>query len=233
MLSFFDNISFLFNKYDITGAFLVNVRLTLWSAIFAFLLGMVLAIMRISPVPSLQRIGAGYVELVRNIPVTVIILACSLGLWGQLGVELADPMSPTFIIDNGFRLSVLGLSAYTATFFCEAIRSGVNTVPSGQAEAARAIGMTFGQSLREVLMPQAIRGAVTPMGSTLVALAKNTTVTQAAGVVQASSFMITAIDQNGDMIVTIFAVVAFGWVLIVLPIGLVTTWLSNKLRVVR
>ncbi|WP_127130804.1 amino acid ABC transporter permease [Georgenia sp. SYP-B2076] len=231
MGDYLDGIAELLGSYDILGAFLVNVRLTLYSGVLAFVIGLVLAVMRVSPAPSLQWAGATYVNLVRNTPLTLIILGCSLGLWGQLGIVLADRQSPTFLLDNNFRLAVLGLSLYTAAFVCEALRSGVNTVPPGQAEAARAIGLTFGQSMRMVILPQAIRGAIAPLGNTLIALAKNTTVAQAAGVLQASTLMLTMIEFRSDLMVAIFLVVALGWLVIVLPIGLVATALSRRLGV--
>jgi glutamate transport system permease protein len=223
----------LLGSYDILGAFLVNVRLTLWSAFFAFVLGTVLAVMRVSPAPSLRWAGAAYVNTVRNIPLTLIILAASLGLWGQLGVELAGRDSGDFIATNSFRLAVLGLSVYTAAFVCEALRSGVNTVPAGQAEAARAIGLGFGATMRLIILPQAFRGAIAPLGNTLIALAKNTTVAQAAGVVQAASVMNTMMEFRPDLAVAIFLIIALGWVAIVLPTGLVTTHLSRRLGVAR
>lgn len=233
MGGYFADIGELLGSYDVLGAFLMNIRLTLYSAFFAFVLGTVLVVMRVSPAPSLRWAGAAYVNLVRNTPLTLIILGCSLGLWGQLGIELAGRDSGDFIATNGFRLAVLGLSAYTAAFVCESLRSGVNTVPAGQAEAARAIGLTFGQSMRMVILPQAIRGSIAPLGNTLIALAKNTTVAQAAGVVQAASVMNTMIEFRPDLMVAIFLVIALGWVIIVLPIGLATTTLSRRLGVAR
>lgn len=224
----------LLSSYDIVGAFLANIRLTFWSAVIAFVIGTVLAVMRVSPAPSLRWAGAAYVNVVRNTPLTLIILACSLGLWGQLDIVLARNEGGTVDIEaNSFRLAVLGLSAYTAAFVCEALRSGVNTVPVGQAEASRAIGLTFTQSMRLVILPQATRGAIAPLGNTLIALAKNTTVAQAAGVVQAASVMSVMIEFRPDLIVAIFLVIALGWVVIVLPIGLVTTSLSRRLGVAR
>ncbi|PFG38438.1 amino acid ABC transporter membrane protein 1 (PAAT family) [Georgenia soli] len=224
----------LLGSYNLIGAFWVNIQLTFWSALFAFIIGTVLAVMRVSPAPSLRWAGATYVNLVRNTPLTLIILACSLGLWGQLGVILAtNEAGRVDITSNSFRLAVLGLSAYTAAFVCESLRSGVNTVPAGQAEAARAIGLGFGQSMRMIILPQAIRGAIAPLGNTLIALAKNTTVAQAAGVVQAASVMATMIEFRPDLMVAIFLVIALGWVIIVLPIGLVSTYLSRRLGVAR
>ncbi|MFH5822546.1 amino acid ABC transporter permease [Georgenia sp. AZ-5] len=223
----------LLGSYDVLGAFWVNIELTFWSAILSFVIGTALAIMRVSPAPSLQWVGTAYVNLVRNTPLTLIILASSLGLWGQLGVVLADRESPTFLESNNFRLAVLGLSVYTAAFVCEALRSGINTVPPGQAEAARAIGLSFGQSVRMIILPQALRGAIAPLGNTLIALAKNTTVAQAAGVLQAATLMTTMIEFESSLMVAIFLVIALGWLVIVLPIGLVATFLSRRLGVAR
>ena len=84
---------------------------------------------------------------------------CNLGLFVNLGLKLANPASAHFIIDNNVRLGILGLSVYHAAFVCEALRSGINTVPPGQAEAARSVGLTFTQNLRYVVLPQAFRGA--------------------------------------------------------------------------
>jgi glutamate transport system permease protein len=130
-------------------------------------------------------------------------------------------------------LAILGLSLYTASFVCEALRSGINTVPQGQAEAARAIGLGFGQVMFLVILPQAIRGSIAPLGSTLVALTKNSTVAQAAGVTTAAGIMSTAIEFRPDIMVAIFLLFAIGWVILVLPVGMLSTYLSKKLAVAR
>ena len=133
-----ENYLSIFTEYDIPGAFWVNIQLTFWAAIGALVLGTILALLRISPVGSFQAIGTSYVNLIRNTPLTIIILFCVLALYGQLGFVLSSDFQ-----NNFFRLAVLGLAVYHAAFVCEAIRSGVNTVPLGQAEAARAIGLSF------------------------------------------------------------------------------------------
>ncbi|WP_342447101.1 ABC transporter permease subunit [Ornithinimicrobium sp. CNJ-824] len=155
----------LINDFNVLAAFWMTIRLALWSSIFALLIGTVVAIMRLSPVGVLQRAGAAYVTLLRNTPLTLIIIFCSLGLWGQLGIEPASRESDTFIADLNFRLAVIGLAFYHAAFVTEAIRSGVNTIPVGQAEAARSIGLTFSQNLRHIILPQAFRGAITPLAT--------------------------------------------------------------------
>ena len=122
---------------------------------------------------------------------------------------------------------------YHAAFVCEALRSGVNTVPVGQAEAARSIGLTFSQSLSEILLPQAFRGAITPLGNTLIALTKNTTVSTAIGVAEISGLMKEMMDVRPDLIFAIFLIVAIGFVILTLPVGILTTRLSTKLAVKR
>ena len=125
----------LFTEYDVVGAFWVNIKLTFWSAVIATILGVLLIMMRISPISSLRGFAAGYTEFFKNMPLTIIMVFMVLGVFGQLKVSFSD----TFAI-NFFWLSVVGLGVYTAAFVCESLRSGINTVPVGQAEASRASG---------------------------------------------------------------------------------------------
>lgn len=215
-------------NYDILGAYWVNIQLAFFSAVFALLLGLVLAMMRISPVPSLRAFGASYVTLMRNTPLTVIVVFAILVLWPIFNVSFSDNFNQNF-----FWLAVLSLSLYHASFFCEAIRSGVNTVPVGQAEAARAIGLSFLPAARLVIMPQAFRGAIAPLGNTLIALIKNTTVAAAASVAEVSILMREMIESNGNYVIPIFLTIAVGFVILVIPVGMLTTYLSQKLAVSR
>jgi len=151
-----------------------------------------------------------------------------LAVWGQLKVTFFSSFDLNF-----FTYAVIALTLYHASFVCEAIRSGVNTVPLGQVEAARAIGLTFLPAARIVVLPQALRGAITPLGNTLIALTKNTTVAAAASVAEASGLMRTMLEFNPDLMIYIFLTIAIGFCAIVIPMGLVTTWLSDKLAVAR
>ena len=188
----------LFSKYQtqIFEAFWTTIQLTVYSAVGALILGTLLAAMRLSPVPMLNWIGTAYVNIVRNTPLTLIILFCSFGLSQTMGITLADSRSLTSIADSNFRLAVLGFTVYTASFVCETVRSGVNTVPLGQAEAERSLGLTFGQNLRIILLPQAFRAVIIPLGSVLIALTKNTTIASAIGVAEAASLMKTMIESE-------------------------------------
>ena len=224
-----DDYLSLFSQYNIAAAFWITIQLAFWSALISLVLGTVLALMRISPVPSFEAFGAAYVNIIRNTPLTIIILFGVLALFNQLGFRLSSDFN-----ENFFRMAIMGLAIYHAAVVCEAIRSGVNTVPIGQAEAARAIGLGFMPAARLVILPQAFRGAIVPLGNVLIALIKNTTVASFGSVaIEASSVMKTALEFRADIIIPIFLTFAMGFVVIVIPVGLLTTWLSKKLAVAR
>lgn len=224
----------IFNEYreQIFEAFWTTIQLTVFSAVGALILGTVLAAMRLSPVPMLNWLGTAYVNIVRNTPLTLIIIFCSFGLAQTLGVTLASRQSTTFIEDSSFRLATLGLTVYTASFVCETVRSGVNTVPLGQAEAARSLGLTFGQNLRIVLLPQAFRAVIIPLGSVLIALTKNTTIASAIGVAEAALLMKEMIENTAAVMV-VGGIFALGFVILTLPTGLFFGWLGKRYAVVR
>ncbi|AHC25243.1 MULTISPECIES: amino acid ABC transporter permease [Mycobacteriaceae] len=223
-----------FSEYQdrIFAAFLVTIELTVYAAIGALVLGTVLAAMRLSPVPVMRAVGTSYVNVVRNTPLTLILVFCSLGLANTLHITLTDPTSPTSIVDSNFRLAVLGLTIYTAAFVCEAIRSGVNTVPMGQAEAARSLGLTFSQNLRIILLPQAFRAVIIPLGSVMIALTKNTTIASAIGVAEAALLMKEMVENTSALLV-VGSIFAIGFVILTLPMGLLFGWLGKRWAVLR
>ncbi|GAA3766579.1 amino acid ABC transporter permease [Streptomyces phyllanthi] len=214
--------------YDLLGAFWTTVQLAVLSAIGSLVWGTLLAAMRVGPVPLMRGFGTAYVNIVRNIPLTVVILFTSLGLNQTLGIKLGSDIIET----SNFRLAVLGLVAYTSAFVCEALRSGINTVPVGQAEAARAIGLNFTQVLTLIVLPQAFRAVVGPLTNVLIALTKNTTVAAAIGVAEAALLMKDMIDREAQLLL-IAAIFAFGFVCLTLPTGLLLGWVGKKVAVKR
>jgi glutamate transport system permease protein len=217
----------LLNRYDVLGAFWVTVQLAVLSSVGALLIGTLVVVMRVSPIRVLRIIGAGYVNVFRNTPLTLLMVFSILGASFILGLQLS-----TDTASNVFRWAVVTLSIYHGAFVCEALRSGVNTVPAGQAEAARSIGLTFGQTLRLVILPQAFRGAVAPLGSTLIALTKNTTVAAVIGATDAAGLM-QEIVENETGSITVFLIFAIGFVVLTLPVGILFTSLSRRLVVKR
>lgn len=225
--------STLLQNYDVLSAFWMTVKLTVLSALGSLVLGTFVAICRVSPVGVLQQFGTAYVTLIRNTPLTLIIFFLIFGVYNNMGVQLADPASPTSLADNSFRFALIGLSVYHSSFVAEAIRSGINTVPQGQAEAARAIGLGFLPTLQEVILPQAFRGAIAPLGNTLIALTKNTTVVATIGVADLGYVMRGMIEFNPNLLYPIFLLIAACFVVLTLPTGLLFTYLSRRLVVQR
>lgn len=222
----------LLSKYgdQLVDAFIMTIKLTVLSAIGALIIGTIIAAMRVSPIPVARAIAAAYVTVFRNTPLTLIILFTSFGLYQTMGVALAPDNSPTFLADNNFRLAILGLSVYTAAFVAESLRSGINTVPVGQAEAGRSLGMTFSQNITIVVLPQAFRAVIGPLGSVLIALTKNTTIASVIGVAEASLLMKTMIE-NEAAIFAVGGLFALGFVILTLPTGLLFGYLSKRLAV--
>lgn len=217
----------MFAEYDVLGAVWVTIQLSVLGIIGAFILGTVVAIFRVSPVAVLRGIGTTYVNTLRNLPLTLLMVFSILGLSFIMQMSMSDDFAR-----NAFWWAVIMLSVYHAAYICEALRSGVNTVPVGQAEAARSIGLGFGQSLREVILPQAFRGAVAPLGSVVIALIKNSTVAAVIGVGDSAGLM-QIITENEGASLPMFFFFAMVFVILTLPIGLGTTSLSRKLAVKR
>lgn len=214
-------------NYDVLGAIWMTLKLALLSAIGASVIGTFVAILRVSPVGVLRGLGTSYVNLLRNTPLTVLLVMSVLGFSFILGLSISDDFA-----ENAFWWAVVMLSLYHAAFVCEALRSGINTVPVGQAEAARAIGLTFRQSLFGVLLPQAFRGAVAPLASTYIALIKNTTVAAVIGVTDLAG-LLSKITENEGSQLPIFFLFAMIFVILTLPVGIWGTSLSRRLAVKR
>ncbi|MCA0438499.1 MAG: amino acid ABC transporter permease [Austwickia sp.] len=213
--------------YDIWGAIWVTIQLSVLSAIGALVVGTVVAVLRISPAAVLRGMGTSYVNIFLNSPLTLLMVLSVLGLSFILGLQISEDFA-----QNAYWWAVVMLSLYHAAFVCEALRSGINTVPTGQAEAARAIGLTFGQSLREVILPQAFRGAIAPLGSTFIALIKNTTVAAVIGV-NDSAGLLSKITENEGASIGVFMIFALVFVVLTLPLGVASTNLSQRLAVKR
>ena len=228
-----DGLKTLLSQYDVLGAFWLTIKLTALSAVGALGIGTFVAVMRVSPVTVLRSFGTSYVTVVRNTPLTLIVFFCAFGLYNNLGIRLAPDDSLTSIVDNNFRFGIIALSVYHAAFVAEAIRSGINTVPQGQAEAARAIGLGFVPTLSAIVLPQAFRGAVAPLGNVLIALTKNTTVVATVGVAEASYLMKGMLEFNSSLLYVIFVIMATGFVILTLPMGVLFTFMSRRLAVQR
>ncbi|MEV0107380.1 amino acid ABC transporter permease [Nocardia sp. NPDC050799] len=223
----------LISEYDtqLLEAFWMTIKLTVFSAVGSLVLGTVVAGMRVSPIPVARWVGTAYVAVFRNTPLTLILVFCSLGLYSTLGMNLASE-GPTSLADNNFRWAVIGLSVYTAAFVCESLRAGINTVPMGQSEAGRSLGLGFLQNLRIIVLPQAFRSVIAPLGSVFIALTKNTTVASAISVAEASFLMKNMIETEAALL-AIGLIFTLGFVVLTLPAGLLFGHLAKRFEVAR
>lgn len=222
---FFDTL--LDNRRLFVDAFRTTISLALVSGVICVVGGTLLAGMRVSPVPILRAAGTGYVNVIRNTPLTLIFVFCFFGL-PKVGVDTLSP----------YQRAVIAMSVYTSAFICEVVRSGINTVDAGQAEAARAVGMTFGQTLRLIVLPQAMRSAVPPLISTLIAMAKNTTIAAGFSVAEAGRIRAVLTEPNPNTHITydqldVLLWVALCFVVVLLPLSLVQQALERRWRVTR
>lgn len=204
------------------GAFLMTLLICLYGAIGSLVLGTMIAAFRVSPLPPLQRVGSAWVTVFRNCPLTIVLFFCAFGL-PEIGINAPF-----------FWFGIAGLVLYTSAFVCEAVRSGINSVSAGQAEAARAIGLTFTQSLGTVILPQAFRTVVPPLGSVIIAMIKNSAIVGAFGVGgELFSVHATLVSARGLPLVPVLLGVAAGYLLITIPAGMLLGVVERRVAVAR
>ena len=196
--------------------FRMTVLLLVASGISALILGTVIAAMRISPVSSLRAFATVYTELVRNTPLTLVLFFCAIVL-PYLGSNLEYEVA-----------AIVGLSVYTSPFIAEALRSGINGVPVGQAEAARSVGLGFGQTVGIIVLPQAFRMTIPPLINVFIALTKNTSVAGAFFVFELFAAGRQLANANGDAVIAILLGVATLYLLITIPLGVIAARLERK-----
>jgi len=197
-----------------------TIGLTLLAFAIAFVLGVLLASFRVSPVPPLRAVGFAYVFVIRNTPLPVHLFFAFFAL-PKVGITFSP-----------FTCAVIGLGGYTAAFIAETIRSGFNAVAAGQAEAARAIGLTFPQVLGIVVLPQALRSVVQPVGTLFIALTKNSSVAYTISVVEITGVSNTLGNDLADY-PGAFLGAAAAYLILTLPSGWLVGVIERKVRVKR
>ena len=225
-----------FSEFDeYLKAFGLTLGLFVVAGIASMVWGTVLAAFRVGPVSLLNKFAAVYVTIFRNTPLLMVFVFTAIA-GPRLGwnfnwvreIEVAGwNVSPFFV------RATLALTLYTSAFVCEAVRSGINSVPIGQAEAGRAIGLTFTQSMTQVILPQALRAVIAPITSVQVALIKNTSVAAAFGIAEATSTMRILNNDNADQRPQIFLMFAIGYIVLVEVVSLSSYALERKVRVAR
>lgn len=201
--------------------FLGTISLTAVGALIAMVLGLIIAGCRVSPVPPLRLFGTVWVTLLRNTPLTLLFLVAFF--------VVPQVLFPGI---DSFLLAVIALGMYTSSFIAEAIRSGINTVPLGQAEAARSIGMTFMQVLRMIVLPQATRTVIPPLSSLFIALTKNSAIAGAFNNVELFNIQKT-LSNEGYNILMIFLWITLAYLVVTFAISGAFRLIERRLEVAR
>jgi putative glutamine transport system permease protein len=196
--------------------FRITVLLGVLALILALVLGVIFAVLRSVPVRPLRAIGTAYVEFFRNTPLLVQTFFAYFGL-GAAGIRLP-----------AFTAAFLALGVYTGAFVTEAIRAGILAVDRGQYEAARSLGLSYGQMMRYVVLPQAFATTVPPLGNLAIALTKNTSL--------ASSIAVADLLYNANLVNSrtfatyeVFAFVGLCYLAITLPMSAVLSQIERRL----
>lgn len=229
------------NWRDILVAFGVTIEMCLLAGLICLVVGFFLAALRVSPIPLGRAVGGFYVRTVRNTPLLIVMTLFAFGLpeldirpeFHVAGWFGSDSNSDLLNFNVFFVFASWALGLYTAAFVCEAVRSGINSVPVGQAEAARSVGMTFTQTLRLVVLPQAFRVVVPPLASTLIAMTKNSSVAVGVGVTEAAFMMKKLTNDYSSQILAIFVGFAVGYMVLVALIATSANALERRLAVAR
>ncbi|MED1953038.1 amino acid ABC transporter permease [Brevibacillus nitrificans] len=211
------DMSILFDHWDMfLQGFGNTLKASLLALIGSFLLGTLMAVFRIAPVRPLNWVGTAYVEFIRNIPLILVVFVFFVGL-PAIGIRL-----------ESFVAGTLGLTVYTAAFIAETIRAGILAVSKGQTEAARSSGLTYVQTMRYVVLPQAIKIVIPPMGNQFINLVKNSSVL---GVIAGLDLMYFGDLISADTFVTfdVYIFVAVFYLILTLPLSLLVGYLERRL----
>ena len=198
----------------------LTIVLTATSFALALVLGAILAVMRVSPVAPLRVAAAGYVGLMRCIPLLAFVVLFVFGL-PKVGIIYSIEVSV-----------VLVLGLYTAGFVAETLRAGIRTVGTGQVEAARALGLPFRQVISAVVLPQAIRTVIPPLGNLAISQIKATAIAAAVGVQEITGVATRANFETARPLV-VFAIAAVAYLVLALPAGWALNLVEGRLAVKR
>lgn len=212
---------FLLERDTLWTAFSTTLTLAALSGVIALVVGTVVAGLRVSPYLPLRTLATAYTEFLRNTPLTIVFF---------FYVFVTPSIGFTFSYKVA---AVIALSCYTSAFVAEAVRSGINSVAVGQAEAARSLGMSFRQNLFIVVLPQAFRTAIPPLISVFIALVKNTSVAGAFSVFELFAMSRRLTNVYSADVIAILIGVALCYLIICIPLGQIAGHLERKVAFAR
>jgi glutamate transport system permease protein len=199
----------------------VTVKLALVSFTIAMVVGVVIVTFRVSPIPPLVKVASAFVAVFRNTPLLVVFFIALFGL-GDLG-----------LVYDFFPTAAVALGLYTGAYTAEVLRSGINAVPQGQAEAGRSIGLGFTQLMRFIVIPQAVRTVIGPIGNLFVANFKNTAVASTISVLEVTAQSQRMFNDAAAGVWRVLAVISAIYLIFLLPAGYVFRRLETRYAIKR
>jgi His/Glu/Gln/Arg/opine family amino acid ABC transporter permease subunit len=208
------------------GGFWLTIQISVLGLVGALVVGTLIALMRVSPIAPLRWIGASYVEFFRNTPLVVQLFFLFFGL-PFLGLRFSPDL-----FENIFRAAFVGMALYHGAYVAEVVRGGLLAVDRGQIEAARSLGLSYAQMLREVQLPQTFRAVIPPLGNVAIALVKNTSLASAIGVTELLGAAET-VESRTFRAEEAFVAATLLYLVLTIPLGGVVNLLERRLLVVR
>lgn len=205
---------------DVLGAVGTTLLIFVVAGAGSIVLGTLVTVARVSPIPLLRGAAFAYVQFFLNVPLLALLIISVFAL-PYAGFLL--PLLPTAIIT---------LIVYEGAYVAEAVRSGVNTIAVGQLEASRALGFTQGQTLRVVVVPQALRAVVQPIGNVMIALLMNTALVAAIGVSEMTDIT-NKLNQTTAQPILVYSGSGLAYMLIALGIGIAAGVVERKVAIRR
>jgi polar amino acid transport system permease protein len=162
-----------------------TLQLTFWAMLLGLVLGVILAVMRLSPNPILKSVSWVYLWIFRGTPVYVQLVFWGLFPTLYQKIQIGVPFGPSFFhidmrnLSISFILAIIGLGLNEAAYMAEIIRAGIASVPEGQLEASTALGMSWWMTMRRIVLPQAMRVIIPPTGNEFISMLKTTSLVTA------------------------------------------------------
>lgn len=203
-------------------AALNTITYTLAAFVVAFSLGLLLALMKMSSIKVYRGLATAYIEFFRGVPALLVVLAFAYVI----------PVAFQIRFDSIVVQIALALGVVSAAYLAETLRAGLQAVPKGQVEAARSLGMTHGQTLRHVVIPQAFRLVLPPMTNEIVLLTKDTSLVYAIGLTS-GQYELTklgreTLNQSAVGGLTAFVVIGLVYLMITIPLSALTRYLERR-----
>lgn len=208
---------FLNNQDMLLSGLKVTLTASLLALVSSLIIGTFMALLEVSPIKFLRKIGAIYVDFFRNVPLLIVVMFFFV-------------VMPIYGVNfDGFWAGTIGLTLYTSAFIADTVRAGILSIPKGQLESGRSTGLSYMQAMFYIVLPQAFKVVIPPLGNQFINLIKNSSILA----------MVTGLDlmYQGDLIATTtfqtietYSLIGLFYLFLTLPLSYLMRYIENQLR---